>query len=88
MPRFELEAVCRCVHMHKISYVYIVPPVALQLLQNSIVERYDLSSIRLLNSAAAPLSVELIRTLRHRRGLIIRQLYGMSECSPCTHAQV
>ncbi|KAJ4177674.1 hypothetical protein NW767_015054 [Fusarium falciforme] len=87
MPRFELEAACRCVHVHKITYVYIVPPVALQFLQNPVVERYDLSSIRLLTSAAAPLSVELIHALKQRRGLIIRQLYGMSECSPCTHGQ-
>ncbi|KAJ4154455.1 hypothetical protein NW754_001404 [Fusarium falciforme] len=84
---FELEAACRCVHVHKITYVYIVPPVALQFLQNPVVERYDLSSIRLLTSAAAPLSVELIHALKQRRGLIIRQLYGMSECSPCTHGQ-
>lgn len=88
MPRFDLEACCKVVQNRKITYIYIVPPAVLQMVQNPIVEKYDLSSIRLFNSAAAPLPVELINALRTKFGLSIRQQYGMSECSPCTHSQV
>ncbi|KAF3398665.1 putative 4-coumarate--CoA ligase 1 [Talaromyces pinophilus] len=87
MPRFDLEACCKVVQNQKITYVYIVPPAVLQMVQNPIVEKYDLSSIRLFNSAAAPLPMELIKALRTKLGLSIRQQYGMSECSPCTHSQ-
>ncbi|KAL3704767.1 hypothetical protein TMatcc_008439 [Talaromyces marneffei ATCC 18224] len=88
MPRFDLESFCNVVQNQKITYVYAVPPVVLQIVQNPIVEKYNLSSIRLINCAAAPLPTELIRTLRTKFGLSIRQQYGMSECSPCTHSQV
>lgn len=88
MPRFDLQTVCETVQSRRISYLYVVPPVALQLVQSPLVDRYDLRSLRLLNSAAAALSLELIRGLRDKRGITIRQQYGMSECSPCTHSQV
>ncbi|KAI7969693.1 hypothetical protein EIK77_005813 [Talaromyces pinophilus] len=76
MPRFDLEACCKVVQNQKITYVYIVPPAVLQMVQNPIVEKYDLSSIRLFNSAAAPLPMELIKALRTKFGFSIRQQYG------------
>ncbi|OJJ45318.1 hypothetical protein ASPZODRAFT_143959 [Penicilliopsis zonata CBS 506.65] len=88
MPRFELETACRAIQDHRITYVYTVPPVILQFVQNPLVEQFDLSSLRLFNSAAAPLSVELIQALWEKRRIIVRQQYGMSECSPCLHSQV
>lgn len=34
MPRFDLQTVCETVQSRRISYLYVVPPVALQLVQS------------------------------------------------------
>ncbi|KAL3473222.1 luciferase [Aspergillus californicus] len=87
MPRFHLEDTCRAIQQYKVTYCCVVPPVILQLVQNPIVAKYDLRSIRMMMSAAAPLSIDLIRVLREKLGIQVRQGYGTSECSPCTHMQ-
>ncbi|KAL2816213.1 hypothetical protein BDW59DRAFT_166498 [Aspergillus cavernicola] len=88
LPRFTLQSMCHAIQKYKITYTYVVPPVILQLVQNpSLVGNYDLSSLRMMLCAAAPLSIELIRAVREDLHLNIRQGYGLSECSPCTHLQ-
>ncbi|GES66499.1 acetyl-CoA synthetase-like protein [Aspergillus terreus] len=87
MPRFHFETFCRVIQDQKITYAYVVPPVILELVSNPRVAQYDLSSLRMMLSAAAPLAVELIHALQQKLGLSVRQAYGMSECAPCTHMQ-
>ncbi|PWY69111.1 luciferase [Aspergillus heteromorphus CBS 117.55] len=87
MPRFQLAAFCNTVQRARITYAYVVPPVILELVSNPGVAQYDLSSLRMALSAAAPLAVELIHAARDKLRLPVRQAYGMSECSPCTHIQ-
>ncbi|KOC10756.1 putative luciferase [Aspergillus flavus AF70] len=79
-------------HIYGITYllnhtVYLVPPIILELVSNPRITEYDLSSLRMMLSAAAPLAVELIQTLHQKLKLNVRQAYGMSECAPCTHMQ-
>lgn len=87
LPKFELEAWCRIVQEHKITFSYVVPPVALQLAKSPLVEKYDLSSIRMMNSGAAPLTREIVDAVYERLKLKIKQGYGLSETSPTTHTQ-
>ncbi|KAL4892224.1 hypothetical protein BDV59DRAFT_180305 [Aspergillus ambiguus] len=87
MPRFQFDTFCRIVQEKKITYAYVVPPVILELVSNPRVAQYDLSSLRMMLSAAAPLAVELIHSLQQKLNLSVRQAYGMSECAPCTHMQ-
>ena len=47
---------------------------------------YDLSSLQLVNSGAAPLSAELAGAAAERIGCPVVQGYGMTETSPVTHA--
>jgi acyl-CoA synthetase (AMP-forming)/AMP-acid ligase II len=88
MPRFELEKFCQTIEKYKVTYAYAVPPVILQLLENPKARKYNLSSIRMLKCSAAPLSPQLIASLKEQFSINVRQAYGMSECSPCTHMQV
>jgi acyl-CoA synthetase (AMP-forming)/AMP-acid ligase II len=46
---------------------------------------YDLASLRLLTSAAAPLGADLARTCAQRLGCRVKQAYGMTEVSGGTH---
>lgn len=87
MEKFDLEQWCRMVQKHKITQCYVVPPVILGLSKHPIVDKYDLSSLRMMTSAAAPLTKELVQTAYKRLGIPITQAYGLSETSPSTHVQ-
>lgn len=87
LPKFDLERFCALVQQHKITFSYVVPPVLLGLSKHPIVDKYDLSSIRMVNSGAAPLTRELIEALNKRIRMPVKQGYGLSETSPTTHTQ-
>jgi 4-coumarate--CoA ligase len=87
MQRFDLEKWCAHVQNYRITFSYVVPPVVLLLGKHPIVDKYDLSSLRLMNSGAAPLTQELVETVYARLKVGIKQGYGLSETSPTTHTQ-
>ena len=87
MDHFDLERFCAVVERHKITFAYVAPPVVLLLGKHPIVDKYDLSSLRMLNSGAAPLTQELVETVFKRLKIPIKQGYGLSETSPVTHTQ-
>lgn len=82
MPRFDLQRFCELVQQHKASASYIVPPVALLLSKHPLVANYDLSSLKVMTSAAAPLTKELIHAVHNRLNIPLQQGYGLSETSP------
>ncbi len=85
MPRFDLEGYLKLVQEHRATKAHLVPPIVLALAKSPLVERYDLSSLKLVNSGAAPLSAELAETAATRVGCPVVQGYGMTESSPVTH---
>ncbi|RDW76943.1 hypothetical protein BP6252_04996 [Coleophoma cylindrospora] len=87
MSKFDLENFCRHIQHYKITMAYVVPPVLLQLAKSGIVDRFDLSSLRMMSSGAAPLSRELVDAVYKRLRVPIKQAYGLSETSPTTHSQ-
>ena len=87
MPKFEIERFCSIIQNQKITFAYVVPPVVLLLGKHPIVDKYDLSSLRMLNSGAAPLTQELVEAVYKRLKVPIKQGYGLSETSPTTHTQ-
>ena len=86
MPRFDLEQFLSLIQKYRVTLSHIVPPIVLQLAQNPIIDDYDLSSLKMIFSGAAPLGVELSRECMARVGCGIRQGYGMTETSPVTHS--
>ncbi|PYI05848.1 acetyl-CoA synthetase-like protein [Aspergillus sclerotiicarbonarius CBS 121057] len=87
MTKFDIEKWCAHVQNYRITFSYIVPPVVLLLGKHPIVDKYDLSALRLLNSGAAPLTQELVEAVYARINCGIKQGYGLSETSPTTHTQ-
>ncbi|KAL9076836.1 MAG: hypothetical protein Q9161_000821 [Pseudevernia consocians] len=87
MPKFDIERFCSIVQYQKITFAYVVPPVVLLLGKHPIIDKYDLSSLRMLNSGAAPLTQELVEAVYKRLKVPIKQGYGLSETSPTTHTQ-
>ncbi|KAK7312150.1 hypothetical protein VNO77_35802 [Canavalia gladiata] len=83
MERFEIRALLGAIERHRVSVAMVVPPLVVALAKNPEVEKYDLSSIRLVMSGAAPLGKELEEALRRRLpGAILGQGYGMTEAGP------
>ncbi|MBC9716439.1 4-coumarate--CoA ligase family protein [Streptomyces sp. TRM66268-LWL] len=86
LPKFDLEGFLTAVEKHRITSLYVVPPIALALAKHPVVERFDLSSVRYVLSAAAPLDGELAAACSARLGGVpVGQGYGMTELSPATH---
>ncbi|OWF37342.1 probable 4-coumarate--CoA ligase 5 [Mizuhopecten yessoensis] len=85
MPKFEPEVFLRAIEEHKISYMHIVPPTILFLAKSPLVEKFDVSSLKTLVCAAAPLGVGLTGETKTRLNVDITQAYGLTECSPLTH---
>ncbi|WP_030438358.1 AMP-binding protein [Actinoplanes subtropicus] len=85
MPRFDLRGYLRVVQDHRVTRGHLVPPVVLALATAPEVAEYDLSSLRVALSGAAPLDEELAVRAQARTGCVIRQGYGLTETSPGTH---
>jgi acyl-CoA synthetase (AMP-forming)/AMP-acid ligase II len=79
MPRFDLQDFCGLVQDHGVTRVEVVPPIVLALARQPAVSGYDLASLRLITSAAAPLGADLAAECARRLGCCIKQVYGMTE---------
>jgi len=88
MPSFVPEAFLKIIQDHKITIAFAVPPILLFLTKHPIVDQYDLSSLKWLMSAAAPLGTALILDFNKRLKIPVKQAYGMTETSPATHSQL
>jgi acyl-CoA synthetase (AMP-forming)/AMP-acid ligase II len=85
MPRFDLVEFLGLVQKHRVTVLPLVPPIVLGLVKHPAVAQFDLSSVRLVFSGAAPLGEELARALGQKLGCPVVQGYGMTEASPVTH---
>lgn len=86
VPRFDLVQMLELTQTHKITRLYLVPPIIVALAKHPVVDKYDLSSVKEIFSGAAPLSGDLAEAAARRIGCEIGQGYGMTELSPVTHA--
>jgi acyl-CoA synthetase (AMP-forming)/AMP-acid ligase II len=85
LPRFDLEQFLDCIQTHRVTRAYVVPPIVLALAKHPLVERYDLSSVEVLLSGAAPLGADLATEAAGRIGCEVLQGYGLTETAPVTH---
>ncbi|GHB16861.1 MULTISPECIES: 4-coumarate--CoA ligase family protein [Streptomyces] len=86
LPRFDLDQFLGAIQEHRITGLYVAPPIVLALAKHPAVGTYDLSSLQYIVSAAAPLDAELAEACSTRLGVPpVRQAYGMTELSPGTH---
>ncbi|OAD01379.1 hypothetical protein MUCCIDRAFT_153656 [Mucor lusitanicus CBS 277.49] len=83
LPRFDLNKFCEIVEKEKITIAPLVPPIYVLLAKEETVLNYDLSSLRIGISGAAPLSGSLSKEVKARLPhLSIKQGYGLTEISP------
>ncbi|KAK7347710.1 hypothetical protein VNO80_22249 [Phaseolus coccineus] len=83
MPKFEIASLLELVQKHKVSVAPFVPPIILAIAKTPDLERYDLSSIRMILSGAAPVGKELEDSVRAKLPhATLGQGYGMTEAGP------
>ncbi|KAI9897802.1 hypothetical protein N3K66_007658 [Trichothecium roseum] len=87
MPRWDLEKACALIERHRITIAYVAPPIVLALSKSPLIDKYDLRSLKWVNSGAAPCSRELTDAVWSRLKVGVKQGYGLSETSPTTHTQ-
>ena len=66
MAAFNLRDFCQIIQEHKITYTYVAPPIVVHLAKNSIISEYNISSLRMITCAAAPLTKDLIYAVKNR----------------------
>ena len=87
LPKFDLEQFLKTIEAQRITRAFVAPPVVLALAKHPAVDGVDLSALKYVMSAAAPLDGELAEACAKRLGLhAVLQAYGMTELSPGTHS--
>jgi len=79
MPRFDFEEFLRIVQEYRVTFAPLVPPIILGLAKHPLVDQYDLSSLRVIYSGAAPLPQEVAAVCSARIGCPVVEGYGMTE---------
>jgi len=85
MPAFDPEGFLGAVEEHKVSYLPVAPPLAVFLAKHPLVQKYDLSSVKMIFSGAAPLGPETEKEVEKLVDCKVFQGYGMTEMSPVSH---
>ncbi|KAI6194326.1 4-coumarate--CoA ligase 3 [Aphelenchoides besseyi] len=87
LQRFDPDLFCRCIQQYKIRYQFLVPPIIVFLAKSPLVDKYDLSSLEVLLSAAAPCGKNICEAAKKRHPNIksINQAYGLTEVSLASH---
>ncbi|KAF7153884.1 hypothetical protein RHSIM_Rhsim01G0211500 [Rhododendron simsii] len=80
MGKFDLEMVLRAVEKNRVTHLWVVPPIVLALAKNSVVKKYDTSSLRQIGSGAAPLGKDLMaECAKNFPQAVVIQGFGMTE---------
>jgi acyl-CoA synthetase (AMP-forming)/AMP-acid ligase II len=79
MPRFDPVAFLDALERHRVTSALLAPPILRLLAHHPAVETRDLTALRVLASAGAPLPPELAEACERRLGVAVCDAYGMTE---------
>jgi long-chain acyl-CoA synthetase len=80
--RFDAVGSLDAIERHKVTVLFGAPPMFIAWLNTPGVERYDLSSVRVAVSGAAPLPGMVLEDFRRKLGITIWEGYGLTETAP------
>ncbi len=86
LPRFVLKDVLKTIHREKPTLLPGVPTMYVAINNAPDLHRYDIKSIKICMSGAAPLPAEVRRQFETNTGGKLVEGYGLSEASTLTHA--
>jgi len=84
MPRFHPVRVLEAIQTHRATYMVGVPTMYAMMLEHvqHTGQRYDLSSIRMMAASGAPAAPRLKEDFEAAFGIVLRDYYALSECTP------
>ena len=82
VERFEPVPTLEAIQRHKVSVLFGAPPMYTAWCATPGADQYDLSSVRLAISGAAPLPADVLREFRDIFNVEIYEGYGLTETSP------
>jgi acyl-CoA synthetase (AMP-forming)/AMP-acid ligase II len=85
VAKFDLVPFLELIQKYKVTWAHLVPPIILALAKHPIVAKYNISTIKSIVSAAAPLGADVQQEFMDKLKIPIRQGYGMTELSPGSH---
>lgn len=86
MPRFEVEQILKAIDRQKPTIFPGAPTMYVAIINHPNVRNYNLSSINVCISGAAPLPLEVQTRFEALTGGKLIEGYGLTEASPVTHA--
>ncbi len=84
VPRPETEFILKAIHKHKVNLFPGVPTMLVGILNYDKLSKYDLSSLDIIVSGAAPCPVDVIKRFEKLSGAQVVEGFGISEASPAT----
>lgn len=85
LERFEVQPFLETLETYRVTTAFLVPPLVRTLASHPLIDRYDVSRLRHVLSAAAPLPEYAAVRCAERIGCEVKQGYGLTETSPSTH---
>jgi acyl-CoA synthetase (AMP-forming)/AMP-acid ligase II len=77
---FEPEDILQTIEREKVTAAHFAPLMIQRMLDVLDIKPYDVSTLRIVHYASAPMPVPLLRRALDRMGPIFAQVYGMTEC--------
>jgi long-chain acyl-CoA synthetase len=85
LPRFRLDELLKVIDRQRVTIMMGVPTMYSAINGSTLLERYDLSSLRFCISGGAPLARQVQDTFERRTGCSLVEGYGLTEAGPvCT----
>lgn len=85
LPAYHVTSFVRAIERYGVTRATVVPSVVRDLAVSPVVEEHDLSSLRVVLSAGAPLGSEVAEACSQRLGCRVVQGFGMTELGGGTH---
>ncbi|GAE32544.1 long-chain-fatty-acid--CoA ligase [Halalkalibacter hemicellulosilyticus] len=86
LPKFDIDMALKMIDKQKPTIFPGAPTMYISLINHPEVKKYDLSSVNICISGAAPLPGDVQETFEQLTGGRLTEGYGLTETSPVTHA--
>ncbi len=84
-PRFDLDRILKDIERFRANIFHGVPTIYAMIVNRPDIHKYDLRSLEVCISGAAPLPVAVAEKFEKLTGAKLREGYGLTETSPVTH---